>query len=167
MISLPPNNRRKNKMIREWFAQFNKSLSERVVASRHKYELPIKLSFEPDRNTGRLQKPLENLFITGETKDLSHTGIAFVVPSIRLKENYLVGEGRALNAEIDLPNGKIKMQIVGQRYEQVGKHISTASYLVGAKILQMTAENRELYQDFLRHGRKRKAGSLKLGIDES
>ncbi len=77
-------------MIRKLLAQFNKSISRRVVASRHKYEVPIKLSFEPDRNTGRLQKSLENLFITGETKDLSHTGIAFVVPSIRLKENYLV-----------------------------------------------------------------------------
>lgn len=154
-------------MIRKLLADFNKSISKRVVASRHKYEVPIKLSFETDRNTGRLQNPLESLFITGETKDLSQTGIAFVVSSIRLKENYLVGEGRTLNAELDLPSGKIKMQIVGQRYEQVGKHISTANFLVGAKILRMTAENRELYQDFLRSGRKRKAGSLKLGIDES
>ena len=154
-------------MIRKLLADFNKSISKRVVASRHKYEVPIKLSFETDRNTGRLQNPLESLFITGETKDLSQTGIAFVVSSIRLKENYLVGEGRTLNAELDLPSGKIKMQIVGQRYEQVGKHISTANFLVGAKILRMTVENRELYQDFLRSGRKRKAGSLKLGIDES
>lgn len=154
-------------MIRKLLADFNKSISKRVVASRHKYEVPIRLWFETDRNTGRLQNPLESLFITGETKDLSQTGIAFVVSSIRLKENYLVGEGRTLNAELDLPSGKIKMQIVGQRYEQVGKHISTANFLIGAKILRMTAENRELYQDFLRVGRKRKAGSLKLGIDES
>ena len=154
-------------MIRKLLADFNKSISKRVVASRHKYEVPIRLWFETDRNTGRLQNPLEGLFITGETKDLSQTGIAFVVSSIRLKENYLVGEGRTLNAELDLPSGKIKMQIVGQRYEQVGKHISTANFLIGAKILRMTAENRELYQDFLRVGRKRKAGSLKLGIDES
>ena len=154
-------------MIRKLLAQFNKSISKRVVASRHKYEVPIRLSFETDRNTGRLQSPRESFFITGETKDLSNTGIAFVVSSIRLKENYLVGEGRTLNAELDLPGGKIQMQIVGQRYEQVGKHISTANFLVGAKILRMTAENRELYQEFLRRGRKRKAGTLKLGIDES
>ncbi len=154
-------------MIRKLLADFNKSISKRVVASRHKYKVPIRLSFETDRNTGRSQNPLESLFITGETKDLSQTGIAFVVSSIRLKENYLVGEGRTLNAEFDLPSGKIKMQIVGQRYEQVGKHISTAHFLIGAKILRMTAENRELYQDFLRSGRKRKAGSLKLGIEES
>lgn len=153
--------------IRKLFEGFNKSISNRVVASRHKHEVPIKLSFETDRSTGRLQNPLESLFITGETKDLSQTGIAFVVSSIRLKENYLVGEGRTLNAELDLPNGKIKMQIVGQRYEQVGKHISTSNYLVGAKIVQMTAENRDIYRNFLRHGRKRKTGSLKLGIDES
>lgn len=154
-------------MIRKLLAEFNKSISKRVVASRHKYEVPIKLSFEPDRNTGRLQKLQENIYITGETKDLSNTGIAFVVASIRLKENYLVGENRMLNAEIDLPNGKVKMQIVGQRYEQVGKPVSVTHYLVGAKILRMTADDQELYRDFLRHGRKIKAGSLKLGIDES
>jgi hypothetical protein len=56
---------------------------------------------------------------------------------------------------------KVRIGIIGTGFAR------TASYLVGAKILQMTAENRELYQDFLRHGRKRKAGSLKLGIDES
>lgn len=113
--------------------------------------------------------PLNNLSITGETKDLSHSGIAFVVSSIRIKENYLVGEGRTLNAELDLPNGKVTLRIVGQRYEQIGEHISVSQYLIGAKILFMTEENRETYEHFLRYGKKIKksSGTLQLGIDES
>ncbi len=156
-------------MFRKFFTQLNKSVSKQVVAARHDYAVPIKLTFEPDRNTGNLRMPLNNLSITGETKDLSHTGIAFVVSSIRLKENYLVGEGRTLNAELDLPNGKVKLQIVGQRYEQIGEHISVSQYLIGAKILFMTEDARETYEHFLRYGKKMKksSGTLQLGIDES
>ena len=153
-------------MIRKLVSKFNKSITERVISARKNYEFPIKVWFEPDRNTGRLRMPLENMVVTGETKDLSRTGIAFIVSVIRIQENYLVGEGRVLNAEIDLPDGKVKMQIVGSRYEQVGQHISTARFLVGAKITQMSQDNREVYEHFLRYGKKRKKGSLELGIDK-
>jgi hypothetical protein len=153
-------------MIRKLVAKFNRSIAERVVSQRKNYEVPIKIWFEPDRNTGRLKMPVENMVIVGETKDLSRSGIAFIVSAIRIQENYLAGEGRTLNVELDLPGGKVQMQIVGQRYEQVGQHISTARFLVGAKITQMSQENREVYDDFLRHGNKRKKGSLELGIDK-
>jgi hypothetical protein len=105
----------------------------------------------------------------GETKDLSVSGIAFVVSSIRIKENYLVGDGRVLNAEIDLPGGKISMKIVGQRYEPVeNEHLSASKYLVGASISEMTDENREVYEYFLRSGGvKGNTGRLKFGIDQS
>jgi hypothetical protein len=152
-------------MIRKLFSKFNKKLNEKVVSARKKYEVPIKIWFEPDRNTGRLKMP-ESLTISGETKDLSNSGIAFIVSSIRVQENYLVGEGRILNAELDLPDGKVQMQIIGRRYEQVGQHISTACFLVGAEIKKMSENDREIYQDFLRYGNKRKKGSFALGIDK-
>ena len=154
-------------MIRKLVSKFNKSITERVVSPRKNYEIPIKIWFEPDRNTGRLQFPAENFVITGETRDMSRSGIGFIVSAIRIQENYLVGEGRTLNAELDLPGGKVQMQITGSRYEQVGQHISTARYLIGAKITKMSAENREIYEYFLRHGNKLKKGSLELGIDKS
>jgi hypothetical protein len=155
-------------MIRKLIAKFNRSMAERVVSIRHKRAVPIKLSFEPHGSTGRLDAPPKFVFITGETTDLSSSGVAFVISSIRVKEIYLVGEGRVLNAELDLPNGKISMKIVGQRYEQVGEHISTARYLVGASIIDMSDENREAYNDFLRlSGKKGNARGLKFGIDES
>jgi len=156
-------------MLRKWIAKFNKSMAERVVSVRHNREVPIKLSFEPSGKTGKLSEPPQVLYITGETKDLSVSGIAFTVSSIRIKENYLVGEGRTLNAELDLPGGKVSMKIVGQRYEPVeSEHLSVGKYLVGASILQMTDENREVYEYFLRSGGvKGNTGSLKFGIDES
>ena len=153
-------------MIRKLVSKFNKSLTERVLSPRKNYEVPIKIWFEPNANTGKLKLPVENMIITGETKDFSQSGIAFIVAAIRIQENYLVGQGRVLNAELDLPDGKIQMQIVGQRYEQVGQHLSTARFLVGAKITRITKENKEAYEYFLRYGSKLKKGSFELGIDK-
>jgi len=154
-------------MIRKLISKFNRTFNEKVVSVRKDFHVPIKIWLEPDRQTGKLQLPIENLSISGETKDLSATGIGFIVSSIRLKEHYLVGEGKTLNAEIDLPGGKVRMQIIGQRHEQFGKHISTAKFLVGAKITKMSEQDREAYEDFLRYGKKRMKKSLALGIDES
>lgn len=153
-------------MIRKLVSKLNKSITERVVSPRRKYEVPIRVSFEPDKNTGRLQAL--NLSISGETKDLSKSGIAFLVSAIRVREYYLVGENRCLNAELDLPNGKVRMQIVGQRYEQVGdEHSSVSKFLIGAKILTMPAADREAYEEFLEFGKKiRKGKNLQLGIDK-
>lgn len=153
-------------MIRKLISKFSKTINERVVSPRKKYEVPIKIWFEPERASGGLKMPVENLVITGETKDMSRSGIGFIVAAIRIHENYLVGGARVLNAELDLPSGKVQMQIVGMRYEEVGEHISTARFLVGARITQISDENREAYEYFLRHGNKRKKGSFALGVDK-
>ncbi|MCY7374806.1 MAG: hypothetical protein LH472_02390, partial [Pyrinomonadaceae bacterium] len=73
-------------MLRNLIAKFNKSMSARVASMRHKREVAIKVSFEPTGKTGRLDAT-RNLFIAGETADLSGSGIAFTVASIRVKEN--------------------------------------------------------------------------------
>lgn len=145
-------------------------MSERAAPQRHAYQMSISISLEPSSKTGKMNAAAANLSVRGETKDFSNTGIAFVVPSIRLRENYLVGENRTLDAELNLPGGKIKMRIVGQRYEQLGdEHSSTTSYLIGATIAQVSDGDREIYDEFLRSGIRTKinAGTLEFGIDKS
>lgn len=154
-------------MLRNLIAKFNRSIAERVVAVRYKREVPIKLSFEPHGSTEKSDAPHKILYITGETFDLSSSGIGFIVASIRIKEIYLVGENRLLNVELDLPDGKISMKVIGRRYEQVGEHVSTARYLIGASIEQITDEDRETYNYFLRYGdQKGNTGRLKLRTEE-
>lgn len=154
-------------MIRRLISKFNKSLAARMVAARRKHESPIKVWFEPDKATGRLKYSTAIASISGETQDMSSTGIGFVVSSIRIKENYLVGENRTLNVEIDLPQGKVQMQVVGQRYEQVGIHVSASRYLIGAQIVKISDEDREIYDHFLLYGDSRKTAKLTLGIDKT
>lgn len=153
-------------MIRRLISRFSKSFNERVVSHRKPHEVPVRIWFEPDRNTGSLKLPSENLVMVGETRDLSKSGIAFVVPAIRINEYYLVGEGRTLNVELDLSGERIGLKVVGSRYEQVGEHASTAQFLVGARITSISESARESYEYFLRTGGSRKRGSLVLGVDE-
>ena len=154
-------------MIRKWIAKLTISMAERVVAPGYKHAVPMKLSFEPHKSKDNSEAPPKILYITGETLDLSSSGIGFIVASIRVKEIYLVGENRLLNVELELPNGKVSMKVIGRRYEQVGIHVSTARYLIGASIEEITAENQEAYNDFLRLGNKKvDVSRLKLRVDE-
>ncbi len=154
-------------MIRELITKINRSLSEKLVSARRHHTAPIKIWFDPDMNTDRHREAAFNACVLGETVDLSRSGIGFLVPAIRVKEKYLVGQDRNLNVEIDLPNGKVRLRLIGRRYEKVGIHLSMERYLVGAQIVGYEDGSDEAYGHFLKHGRKARkaAGSLELGID--
>ena len=155
-------------MIRELIAKLNFSLSERMVSSRRHHKAPVKIWFDPDINTERAREAARSACVLGETVDISRTGVAFLVSSIRVKEKYLVGHERILNVEIDLPTGKVFMRVIGRRYEKVGVHISTERFLVGAHIIELSGANKEMYESFLRHGNRRTKESVAspvLGID--
>lgn len=128
----------------------------------------MKVWFDPDSNTERALHLAKTQCILGETVDISRSGIAFIVPSIRTQEKYLVGQERGLNVEMDLPTGKVQMRVIGKRYEKVGMHISTERFLVGAQIESLTGADKEMYETFLKAGPRRMKGTanaLELGID--
>lgn len=153
-------------MIRKLVSHLNRSVTKQIVAARREFHVPIKISITPDNHTGRLNMPIAEYSIRGKTRDLSKTGIGFVVSAIRIKEYYLVGQDRPLNVEVDLPNGKVRMQMIGMRYEQINIHDSMSEFLVGAKIVKMADADREVYEDFLRHGGgAKKAGLLQLKVE--
>jgi hypothetical protein len=154
-------------MIGKFVRQINESVKSYLSPARQNFSFPMTVSVEPDgktgslrrRETGRLVAKEEPQKFNGETKDFSSDGIAFVVPFIRLGGNYLVGEGKTLNVIVNLPNGKVAMQVIGKRYEQIGTHTSVPKYIIGARIVSMTSRDRSLYQDYLK---MRKSNSTEL-----
>lgn len=139
-------------MIRELITRLNKSLSEKMVPSRRIFAAPMKVWFDPEVKSERGLEIARAACIIGETVDISRNGIAFSVPFIRIKEKYLVNQDRTLNVEIDLPDGKVFMQMLGKRYEKVGMHSSMERFLVGATITSLTGTDKELYESFLKSG---------------
>jgi hypothetical protein len=154
-------------MIRKLVAKLNNSLSEKLVSARRRHNIPLRVWFAPEINTDRHRQAAMNSFMIGETADLSRTGIAFLVSSIRINENYLVGHDRKLILEIALPNGTVHVRVVGRRYEKVGEHLSTERFLVGAHIVGFEGNSETVFRQFLKHGSRtrRATGSLELGID--
>src|SRR5690606_38607681 len=99
-------------MIRKLVTKLTGLIAERSHSARKKHNAPIKISIHPLHTTGRMHNPFENLYISGETVDMSKTGVGFIVSAIRVKENYRVAQVRILNAEIDLPSGKFSMKLI-------------------------------------------------------
>ncbi len=155
-------------MLREFVTKLSGVLERNSHSIRRRCDAPIRVSFEPVKTTGNLHTTIDGLAISGEVSDVSNTGIGFIVPSIRLKEFYLVGQERRLNVEIDLSGEKVKMKVIGRRYQKIGQHLSTERYLVGAEIVEMRESDRQVYEHFLRFGAKRSgssAPSLEMGVD--
>jgi len=134
-------------LIRKIASELTGFVMSRLTAPRKKLCVPVTISLESDKTANA-----KTLYLKGETKDLSKSGVAVVVPSIRVQEKYLVGENRTIFAQLDLPNGKIKVQLLGCRYEQLGIHDSVSTYLIGARIIDITEDERALYEEYLKHG---------------
>ncbi len=141
-------------MIRELVSRFSKTFTERRASLRRKFSVPIKVCFAPADNPMKIKAPADESVLHGETVDLSETGIAFTVSSIRIKEKYLVGQERMLNIELDLAGKRIAMRVLGKRYERTGIHISVEKYLIGATIKEMSEHDRAAYEHFLNNGKK-------------
>lgn len=159
-------------MIRKLVKRLNESVAGYLSPARQKIQVPIIVSIKPKPNglrhgqTGKLVAPDKTPSLRGETVDLSGEGLSFVVPCIRLGENYLVGDGNILHIQLDLPKGKIRFKAVGQRYQPISQGGSIVKYLIGARISQMSQSDREIYTEYIQHGIKAedaKAKKLVLG----
>ena len=89
------------------------------------------------------------LKLAGYTRDISSTGLALIVPSIRIGGQYITGENRKLEVKLKLPNGTITAKATPVRYNPLEEDTDTG-YLIGAQIVEMSDEDREQYEAYLR-----------------
>jgi len=83
--------------------------------------------------------------VAGHTVNLSTAGLAVMLHAQNIDEQYLSGDESSMAIELDLPNGlSIEIQATPVRYQ---KHED--GYLIGARISEMTARDRELYEEYL------------------
>jgi hypothetical protein len=156
-------------MFRKFVERLRESLRKHPISSsnrvRRKVCVPVTISIVPDstgvrrRDTGKLVMSEETtkavLSVKGETSDVSESGLAFIVPSVRLGQYYLVGaEGRTLSVVLDLPSGKVCFEAIGRRHEQIGADASATKYLIGAQVTRISEADRRAYNEFVRHGWK-------------
>lgn len=89
-------------------------------------------------------------WMDGHTLDVSTSGLALVVPAIRIGEHYLVGDDRQLLLRLELPTGPIEMQLVPVRYESLEEHPTDQGYVIGVRITEVDPHIKSQYEDFVR-----------------
>lgn len=115
---------------------------------RHSKRVRARLSFTLSLSDPRLStnghRRLPSL--DGYTLDVSATGLALVVPAIRIGEHYLAGEERKLHVRLELPAGPVEMRVATVRYEGLD---DGTGYLIGARILEMSESDRASFDKYV------------------
>ena len=119
-------------------------LGNRRRSRRVRVRLTFTLSLsDPRVNTnGRRRLPS----LDGYTQDISTTGLALIVPAIRIGEHYLAGTDRKLYLKLELPNGPIEMKVAPVRYESLE---DDSGYLIGARIVELSDTDRASFEKYI------------------
>jgi c-di-GMP-binding flagellar brake protein YcgR len=141
-------------MLREIATRFTRVIAERRAAPRKKVSVAIRVRLAPSTNNIGHTKASEKLSLSGSTYDISTCGAGLILPSIRVNQDYLVGQDRLLIVEMDIHDRTIVMKAIGRRYEEVGEHLSVRRFIVGVEIVDMTETDRDAYEYFIKNARK-------------
>lgn len=87
--------------------------------------------------------------LNGHTLDVSSTGLALIVPAIRIGEHYLAGDERKLHVKLDLPTGPVEMKVASVRYESLEESREESGYVIGARITEMSDQHRASYNSYI------------------
>ena len=120
----------------------NRRHSKRVQAS---LAFTISLSDPRLGSNGSRRLPTLN----GHTLDVSSTGLALIVPAIRIGEHYLAGAERKLHVKLELPTGPVEMKVATVRYEGLEDSQEATGYLIGARITEMSDQHRSSYDSYI------------------
>jgi hypothetical protein len=87
--------------------------------------------------------------LDGHTLDVSTTGLALIVPAIRIGEHYLAGSDRRVYVKLDLPSGPVEMKLATVRYEALDETTGETGYVIGARIIEMADADRANYDKYV------------------
>jgi PilZ domain len=124
-------------------ARLRKFIGDRRRAERRQIRLSFTITL-PGARTGKGSQSIE-----GHTLDVSTSGLALIVPVIRVGEHYLAGEDHALQIMLELPTGKVELSARPVRYERLDEDESETGYLIGVNIAEMNDADRARYEEYV------------------
>lgn len=124
-------------------ARLRQYIKDRRHSERRRVRLPGSVSLIEKTKKVNSRRPLAVL--RGHTRDISGHGLGIVVPAIHIDGHYLVGEGRTLMVELQLPDGPVQIKVLPIRYERLDEDESASGYLIGARITEMSDDDRKRF----------------------
>ena len=125
-------------------SQLRRFIGNRRHSKRVRTRLSFTLSLADPRLGTNGARRLPTL--DGHTLDISSTGLALIVPAIRIGEHYLAGADRKLHVKLDLPTGPVEIKVVTVRYENLE---DDSGYLIGARILEISDADRAIFEKYM------------------
>jgi len=90
-----------------------------------------------------------SLKLSGYTRDISATGLALIVPSIRVGGQYITGENRTLQIMLKLPQGAVEIYGTPVRYSPLDEGGTDTGYIIGVNITSMSDEDRARFNGYI------------------
>ena len=125
-------------------SQLRRFIGNRRHHKRVRTRLTFTLSLSDPRVSTNGSRRLPTL--NGYTLDVSVTGLALIVPAIRIGEHYLAGADRKLHVKLELPSGPVEMMVVSVRYEDLE---DGSGYLIGARISEISDADRASFEKYI------------------
>jgi hypothetical protein len=136
-------------VMRSIVARMRIYFGNRRRARRYRGSVPFNVSIF-DRKLTREQ--LEHApYLEGTTSDLSASGLALIVPAIRINDRYLTAPDQTLHILLEFPSGQVEMQVAPVRYEQLDRERAPqGGYLIGVRIAEMSDDARARFNEYLK-----------------
>ena len=134
-------------LIRYLLGRLRGSVNNRRRAPRYDARLSFSVSIV-DEEDGHKNRPPQTL--VGRTSNVSESGFALVVPSLRLGTSKLNDTDCTLRLRLDLPTGTTEFHIVPVRSHQFGEKDKESGHLIGVKITHASDDAHARLTKYLR-----------------
>jgi len=135
-------------MIRSLTARLREFIGNSRRAPRRIAQVPVRVTPLDSRTHVTSQHRLP--MASGITRDISLTGLAFVVPAIHVGGRYLTGEDRKLHIQLELPEREIELDALPVRYERLSAEAPENGYVIGAHTTNIRDDDRGRFLAYLK-----------------
>jgi hypothetical protein len=129
-----------------------------IHAPRHNMRLPLFVSLVDSKKSSS-QLP-QSSTMSGYLRDISKTGLSLVVPSLRFGNRCLISGHYPLRVTVQLPNGVANIQVAPVRYDRLKEEQLARSYVIGARITQITEPDRKHLIQYIQKVKEGQAASF-------
>ena len=121
--------------IRYLLGRLRGAVSDRRRSPRFEARLSFSVSVLEEVAGDENARPRRTL--VGRTRNVSDTGLALIVPSLRLGTNKLDDANATLRLMLDLPTGTVELHVVPVRSHQLGENDKETGYFIGVAITHL------------------------------
>ena len=125
-------------------------VGNRRRAPRYQTHLEVELALSVSLPGAKASaQRLEELRLVGYTRDISESGLAIIVPAIRIGGQYITEGNRTLQIMLKLPTVTLKLHGTPARYRPLDEDTTSTGYLIGIQIENMSDDDRALFKAYL------------------